>query len=619
MRGLLVSEHRNSVDLVDIAWLLDHGDVVGASELLISRQAWAASDPHELVLWARVMSLRGRHGDASDALARALQIAPTSVDAHVEYARLTLNGGDSAGALVWFRNAYEFAEPSSSWVLEWVKLLTRHAQHERAAAVADRYCQAKPADAEGWFWFGYALQLADRLPEALDAYLRCGRVLPDRPMLRNNLAALYLQMQEYDLARFYAEEALTDDPYNALAWNNLAAAHLKRGEVDAAECAVERALALKPEHPVALQTFSYVCKEHQRWNQSVAAIERAHQFEPQDGSIRWSLAMLQLLLRQYEAGWRNYEYRWTAGELKGKWPELRVPVWRNQPLDGKALLVWGEQGYGDVLQFARFIPMLSERIRQQGGKLIYCAFPPLLSLLERSLSGSVDAVLPSTLVALPTCDYHLPLASLPMLLNIELRDLPCAVSYLKADPVKVAAWRAKLSTSNNLKFGLVWSGSRTHQRNRMRAVAPEAYGRAFADVEGVEFFNLQIDAPEALAVLKSSDLRVTDYSAEFRSFDDTAAFLKNLDLVITVCTSIAHLAGGLGMPTWLLLDVNPHWVWMTNREDSPWYPSIRLYRQPTFGGWEPVLQRAARDLAGLAGSGSFLWTANADASPGTTA
>ncbi|MHA7147086.1 tetratricopeptide repeat protein [Burkholderia pseudomallei] len=176
MRHLLVSEHWNSVDLVDIAWLLDHGDVVGASEPLMSRQAWAASDPRELMLWARAMSLRGRRVDTNDTLARAFQVDPASVEAHVEYARPALNGGDSAGALVWFRNAYEFAELSSSWVLEWVKLPTRHAQLERALAMADRYCRAKPADAEGWFRFGYALQLADRLPEALDAYLCCGRV-----------------------------------------------------------------------------------------------------------------------------------------------------------------------------------------------------------------------------------------------------------------------------------------------------------------------------------------------------------------------------------------------------------------------------------------------------------
>ncbi|VBL96671.1 hypothetical protein [Burkholderia pseudomallei] len=153
MRHLLVSEHWNSVDLVDIAWLLDHGDVVGASEPLMSRQAWAASDPRELMLWARAMSLRGRRVDTNDTLARAFQVDPASVEAHVEYARPALNGGDSAGALVWFRNAYEFAELSSSWVLEWVKLPTRHAQLERALAMADRYCRAKPADAEGWFRF----------------------------------------------------------------------------------------------------------------------------------------------------------------------------------------------------------------------------------------------------------------------------------------------------------------------------------------------------------------------------------------------------------------------------------------------------------------------------------
>ena len=584
----------------DITWLLDRGDVVGANEQLTHRQAWCSSDPRERVMWARLMLLRGRLDAAANTLEQARQLDPTCVAVYEVYAQLCLVTGRVQEAMSWFDHAYAHAgpNPASSWILVWVDLLIQQGDLTRAIAVADRYCCSAPAsDCEGWFWLGYALQLANRLPEARDAYLRCERIMPSYPQLRNNLSALHLQQEDYNAAQFYAEEALAEDPNNASAWSLLGASHLKRAELDAAECALERALALAPHNARSLQAYSYICKERQRWSQAMELIEQANRIKPQDGSIQWSIAMLQLLHGQYEQGWRNHEARWRAGaEQADKYPNLPIPAWQNESLANKTLFVWGEQGYGDVLQFVRFIPELAGRIHEQGGRLVYCVYPPLLSLIERSVGPYVDALLPSTMPMLPECDYQSPLASLPLALNIGVQDLPGAVAYLKADPRKVERWRQHIPANNKLKVGLVWSGSRTHQRNRFRSVSLEILERTLVNVDQVEFFSLQVGASEELAWLQSIGMPIHDHTESFESFDDTAAYIENLDLVVTVCTSIAHLAGGMGVPTWILLDASPHWVWMIDREDSPWYPSARLYRQPTFGQWEPTLQRVARDL-----------------------
>jgi len=217
------------------------------------------------------------------------------------------------------------------------------------------------------------------------------------------------------------------------------------------------------------------------------------------------------------------------------------------------------------------------------------------------MSDDVDMIVSHDQSPFPPHDFHLPLASLPLMLNVTLKQLPVAKAYLKADGAKVDAWSVRLpARSGRLRVGQVWSGSRTHQRNPLRAVDPLAYARAFKHFQSIDFVSVQLDGGNDVQTMRDEGLRVIDHAGELKSFDDTAALLQSMDLVITVCTSAAHLAGSLGVQTWVLLDVNPHWVWMTERSDSPWYPSIRLYRQQKHGQWAPVLEQVARDLEAVA-------------------
>jgi hypothetical protein len=357
-----------------------------------------------------------------------------------------------------------------------------------------------------------------------------------------------------------------------------------------------------PHSTLSHNNYALALREAQRWSEAEQAATTAHALAPHNATMRSNLAMLQLLRGDYANGWLSHEARWDGSqELGGNRPQLPAPTWRGEALAGKTLLVWGEQGMGDVLQFCRYIPMLAERVHREGGRLVWNSFPHMGALLARSLGGHVDDYCwGGSVETLPPFDYEIPLLSLPLLFDTREATIPAASPYLFADASARESWRKRLAGESRLKVGLTWTGSHNHQRNPFRRVGWDRYAAYFGGMQDVAFYSLQPGAHADVAAARAAGLPMTDYTAEFATFDDTAAFVSELDLVITVCTSAAHLSGALGQRTWVLLDVNPHWVWLLQRSDSPWYPSATLYRQPRFGEWAPTLEAVARDLRALA-------------------
>lgn len=246
---------------------------------------------------------------------------------------------------------------------------------------------------------------------------------------------------------------------------------------------------------------------------------------------------------------------------------------------------------GDLLQFCRYIPPLAERVHREGGRIV----------LVRSLGGCVDGYSAGGgIETLPPFDYEVPLLSLSFLFDTREATIPSASGYLRPDSAAATAWRQRLAREKRLKVGLSWTGSLDHLRNPFRKVRWERYASYFGGIEGVAFYSLQHGAAADVAAARAAGLDMADYTSELSTFDDTAAFVSALDLVITVCTSVAHLGGALGQRTWVLLDVNPHWMWLLDRRDSPWYPSATLYRQPHFAQWDPVFEQVSADLTALA-------------------
>ncbi|KVV48306.1 hypothetical protein WK92_15085 [Burkholderia ubonensis] len=586
------------VQVEHIDRLIDRGDLIAVSHLLDLSSASQSSDTGLLVTASRFLCFRGRYVEARTFLDRALECDPSCISALIERARLAVRLADDPGADDWFRQARTAGATSGEWIVDWIDVLLRLDRFDEARNIAATHCERSPTHAGVWFRLGLAHQRARHLLQCLDAYRHAEKLAPTLPMLLNNMAAAHIELNELETAVKLLESALRDNPDNALAWTNLSTAFLKSGLLDDSLVASERACALAPRLPVALQTYSYVLKEMQQWESALAVAQSGAQLDPENPSLVWTVAMLELLLGNYANGWKSHEARWCGSpELRDVNPNLPVPRWAGESLDGKTLLLWGEQGYGDVIQFVRFVPLMANCVKQAGGKLIYCCFDSLLSLFRRGLDGTVETIISHEHRPLPHFDYHLPLCSLPLTLHITMNHLPVAIGYLRPEPARVAAWRERFPAVKRLRVGLAWSGSQTHQRNRLRSIPLSELGKALCGLDEVDFFSLQVGGESDVKDVRGYGLMISDYTNEFGSFDDTAAFIQNLDLVITVCTSIAHLAGAMNVPTWVLLDVSPHWTWMVERRDSPWYPSITLYRQPAYGQWRPVLDRVAHDLA----------------------
>jgi tetratricopeptide (TPR) repeat protein len=580
---------------------IDAGELIEASALVSEWSALAPGDADAAAAQAQLARLCGRYDDAQTWLDRALALAPAHGPVFVEAARLAMAMGAYELALEWFERAH-YSMPGDgediAWLSQWASLAHAMGRTQISVAVATRWCERAGESAEAWFALGLAHQQAGALDAAREAYERTMALAPDLPMLRNNLSALHYDRGEYDDALRLGKEAIRAQPDHALAWTNLANVLLKLREPALALLAARRAATLAPDFGLAQLALSNAARESQSWDEAFDAIVRAVKTSGADSKIQFSVAMLQLMRGDFDNGWINFEARWQGSpelaRMAAFCPELR---WNGQPLAGKTLLVWGEQGHGDAIQFIRFLPALIEQVDKAGGKVICCCFPALYALFKRSLAAYEVEVLPSDVPQVPAFDYQIPLASIPLALRVTLQSLAASSAYLIADEAGVTRWRERMNaTSARLKVGLAWTGSRTHQRNALRAVPPEAYAQAFAGLADIDWYGLQHEATDDVARMASAGLPVVDHTNEWNSFDDTAALIGSLDIVVTVCTSVAHLAAALGRPTWLLLDLNPHWVWMNERRDSPWYPTITLYRQCEYRDWTAPLQHVRADL-----------------------
>jgi Flp pilus assembly protein TadD len=481
-------------------------------------------------------------------------------------------------------------------------LLAEH-RHDDAIELAAIIAQLDPHRALAHFRFGYALQMANRHREAIAPYRRALAIDPTLPQLRNNLAgALALTGGDLNEQITLLESAVHDEPGQGDAWTNLTQASRANLNLPRALEAGAKAVQCAPHSPLAHNNYALALREAQRWDEAEHAERAACALAPNDATMRSNLSMLQLMRGDYAHGWQTHEARWDGSlELGGNRPTMPAPTWRGEPLAGKTLLVWGEQGMGDVLQFSRYIPLLAERVHREGGRLVWNSFPQMGALLTRSLGDHVDDFSAGGGVeSLPPFDYEITLLSLPLIFDTREETIPVATPYLYADAAARASWQQRLAGETRLKVGLAWTGSLGHQRNPFRRVGWERYAKHFGGMHDVAFYSLQPGAEADAAAARAAGLPMSDHTAEFATFDDTAAFVSALDLVITVCTSAAHLSGALGQRTWVLLDVNPHWVWLLDRPDSPWYPSATLYRQPQFGQWDPALEAVARDLSALA-------------------
>jgi hypothetical protein len=366
--------------------------------------------------------------------------------------------------------------------------------------------------------------------------------------------------------------------------------HLHRNDAAAAEALIERARSSNPlgAH-VALGNLR---ADQMRNEEALAAFDAALELEPSDVSARWSRSLVLLRMGNFGEGFEEFEHR--AGSIVASASRMLAgPDWNpNAGQLDKRLLLYAEQGLGDTIQFVRLAKVL-----QQRGHDVALLPPQSLERLCRTLDPNI-AVLRADRPLSPH-DAHCSLMSLPAKLGLDLNSIPAPVPYLSVDAEMLAQWRSRLSALPAPRVGLCWSGSKTHNNDAQRSI-PFAQLEPLSTAPGISFVSLVKDVRPSDASALVAQTNVVDLMADVADFYDTAGLISALDLVVTVDTSIAHLAGALGKPVWVLLPFAPDWRWLTDREDSPWYPTARLFRQPGAGAWQPVLERVAAELAAVA-------------------
>jgi Flp pilus assembly protein TadD len=402
--------------------------------------------------------------------------------------------------------------------------------------------------------------------------------------IHNNLGNVHFEREEVEAAIAHYVKAIEIDPEVAAYYNHLGNALRVAERIADAELCIRKALVLHPDYAEAHANLGFLLLEKQRLQLAEEHYRQAIALKPDFALAHTCLARLLLRKGDFAAGWREQEWRWLWKDFPTPKRNFTQPQWRGEDVRAQRLFLHAEQGFGDTLQFLRYVPMAAAR----GAEVILEVHPELRRLAER-MPGVSQVISRGDVV--PAFDRHCPLLSLPLAFGTELATIPAATPYLQAG-TDVPEWVRR--EDGKFRVGLVWAGSPKDKVDRKRSLALPALAPLFA-APGVAFYSLQCGS--AAEEARNSALAFAGQLPESSDFADTAAAVAHLDLVISADTAVAHLAGALGKPVWVLLPSLADWRWLTDREDSPWYPSARLFRQQTAGDWGPVVDQVADQLS----------------------
>jgi len=469
-------------------------------------------------------------------------------------------------------------------------------QSGRNESAAEHIAQAiaiRPKQATYHSDLGTALKNLGHFAEAESAYRAALQLQPDLTAAHYNLGVLLRSQGRLEEAIACYRAVVRLAPDHIQAHNNMGVALKNLSRLDEAEACFATALRLKPDYTAALSNLGFILMYTGRIAEAEASYREIVRREPQNPEAHTNLAHLLLLAGRLPEGWSEYEWRGRALAAHGGRLPFAQPQWTGARIPDRVLLIHAEQGLGDTLQFCRYVPLIADRAR-----VVLAVQPPLVSLL-RNLEGAERVVAMSD--ALPAFDYHSPLLSLPRILDTTLDTIPACTSYLKVDDALTSIWARRMGERKGLRIGLTWAGNpRLHlagasATDRRRSIPLEAFA-PLADLRGVQWISLQKDAPAMHATQVPQGIQLLDLMEQVSDFGDTAAIISNLDLVISVDTSVVHLAGALGKPIWLLNRFDTCWRWLLDRDDSPWYPTLRQFRQNAPGDWESVIDRVRQAL-----------------------
>ncbi|UYO46589.1 tetratricopeptide repeat protein [Rhodopseudomonas palustris] len=455
---------------------------------------------------------------------------------------------------------------------------------EDALRAAEAALRLRPDDVNAQINRGNALRDLGRLDEALSAYEIVLRTAPDNALAHTNRGIVLKTLGRLDEALVCYDAALQANP-------NLAEAHTNRGvtlknllRLDEALTACRTAIQLQPRSAEAHYNLATVLHDQCRLDDALAGYDQALALRPDFAMARWNRACILLSTARFEEGWREHEWRSHRESAPRQFPQ---PQWSGEAIAGRTLLLHAEQGLGDTLQFLRYVP----KVAATGARIILAVPGPLHRLVAQSFP---DVVVVDDAGALPAFDLHCPLLSLPLCFGTTLETIPADVPYLCADPAAVARWRERLGAGSRPKVGLVWAGNPRHANDRNRSIAFEQLA-PLLDVAGIDWISLQV-GPRRADLSGAPAGFMHDVADDLTDFAETAAAVSALDLIVSVDTAVAHLAAALARPVIMAIPFVPDWRWLLAREDSPWYPTVRLVRQTRPQDWDGVVTKLAATL-----------------------
>ena len=615
--------------------LRTRGDMAAAAAAYRRAVALRPDYAEPLINLTRALHLLGQSNRARASGRRAVALAPERIEGAINLAHALLDLGRFTEAQVLYHRALAL-QPDHVEAIGHLSRVARGSGDPRRMETALRratrvepLCIDHPQALGDFFIQRQDLASADRV------YRRVVALKPDHPEALNGLGSVCLMQKRYAAAKPHYRRAMLLRPDYPSPHNNMANALWELGEAAAARTRYRQAIALKPDHPDAYANLGHAlrtramrlsdyqdaekeCRRalrldpgnlaagnnlgivHLSRNELTAAEQCFRQVlarSAENADAHFNLSLTLLKAGALAEGWEQYEWRWRTGQLP--LPTLSQPRWRGEPLDGRSILVYAEQGHGDTLHFVRYAPLLAERTgAERAGKVMLVAQPGLVRLLKHMPGiASVHAVND------PVQDFDLqtPLLSLPGFFGTTLDTIPAQVPYLAPDPEDLETWRRRIPVHGGVRIGLVWAGdprphmlhaNATDQRRSMTLsqLAP------LAAIPGAVFFSLQKGMAGTQSHTPPRGMAMIDLMDEVNDFADTAALISALDLVICVDTSVAHLAGALGKPVWVLSRFDGCWRWLTGRQTTPWYPTMRLFHQTGPGDWATVVESVARAL-----------------------
>jgi tetratricopeptide (TPR) repeat protein len=548
-----------------------------------------------------VLQRQGKRQESIDALQAAMEISPRSPEILVNLGNVYKESGNPVMAVRNYRRALTL-DPRH--VMAHVNLASCLVDLGELDLAEEHAQQALTAGGQSLETLSALANVAEHRRDfvnALSILETAARQYPDNPDLLVHLGCTCMLAKRHEAAVSTLRRALELRPRFVEALNNLGQALFELGRLEEAEEVLQAALQMRPDMKEAYINLANVQIGQRRHAAALTSFGHVFELDPDNASAHFVCGMVHLVEGDFANGWREYGWRWQMEKYRQLVSSYSVPVWGGESLDGRTLFVHAEQGIGDTLQFARYLPLLGN----YGGRVVFEVQVSLKRLMV-GLDG-VDIVMAQGESA-PQMDMRVPLLSLPAIMKTDLGSIPAHTPYLKIDAAPAAVWRTRLDQlGSGLKVGLAWAGNPEHANDHNRSMQLDQLAPLGA-VDGVRWVSLQKGIGREQIQVSQDALQLVDWTDELTDFADTAALIDGLDLVLAVDTSVVHLAGALNKPVWTMIPFAPDWRWLLDRTDTPWYPSMRLFRQSSRGDWRPVVNAVAQELHLLAKAVSSLPT-----------